>query len=408
MARCEKKSTRNSKIICALAHIPYSNLVSTIHLDVTRLLTRLFDGLLPTGVDRVGLQYIQKYGARARAILSERGFATVLTERDSQQTFAMLLSSIRNRNAIRTLVARACFNRLRETRLNGVLLHTSHNGMEFCRYYRAMRKREIHPVFMVHDIIPLTHAEYCRPGVDSIHRHRMHTALKHASGLIANSQATLDSLVAEARHANLPLPPSVVARLASGVTQRPLSPRPLPTPYFVMLGTIEPRKNHWLILHVWRRLVEQLGTTAPKLVVIGRRGWECENVVDMLERCASLKGVVIEEAHCSDEQLHTYLQHAQALLFPSFVEGYGMPLTEAFALNVPVLASDLDVFHEIAYDIPDYLDPLDGPGWLARIQAYTRADSPERSAQLKRIERFREPTWAEHFEHVDRFLETLR
>jgi len=320
----------------------------------------------------------------------------------------MLLSSIRNRNAIRALVARACFNRLRETRLNGVLLHTSHNGMEFGRYYRAMTKREIRPVFMVHDLIPLTHAEYCRPGVDVAHRHRMHTAIRHASGLIANSQATLDSLATEAQRAGLKLPPSVVARLASGVTQRSLSQRPLPTPYFVMLGTIEPRKNHWFVLHVWRRLVEQLGAAAPKLVVIGRRGWECENVVDMLERCESLKGVVIEEAHCSDELLHAYLQHAQALLFPSFVEGYGMPLAEALALKVPVLASDLDVFHEIADNIPDYLDPLDGPGWLARIQAYAQANSPARDAQLTRIERFREPTWEEHFEHVDSFLETLR
>ncbi|MFM0276973.1 glycosyltransferase family 1 protein [Paraburkholderia sediminicola] len=382
--------------------------MSTLHLDVTRLLTRLYDGLLPTGVDRVGLAYIQKYGANARAILSERGFSTVLTEKDSQQTFAWLLQSHRNRNAIRALVARACLNRLRETRLHGVLLHTSHTGMEFGRYYRAMTKREIRPVFMVHDLIPLTHAEYSRPGVDATHRHRVHTALRHASGLIANSQATLDSLAIEADRAGLKRPPSVVARLASGVTQRPLAKRPLPSPYFVMLGTIEPRKNHWFILHVWRRLVEQLGAAAPKLVVIGRRGWECENVVDMLERCESLKGVVIEEAHCSDEQLHAYLQHAQALLFPSFVEGYGMPLAEALSLKVPVLASDLDVFHEIADDIPDYLDPLDGPGWLARIQAYAHENSPERNAQLTRIERFREPTWAEHFEHVDGFLETLR
>ena len=78
--------------------------MSTLHLDVTRLLTRLYDGLLPTGVDRVGLAYIQKYGANARAILSERGFSTVLTEKDSQQTFAWLLQSHRNRNAIRAEV----------------------------------------------------------------------------------------------------------------------------------------------------------------------------------------------------------------------------------------------------------------------------------------------------------------
>jgi glycosyltransferase involved in cell wall biosynthesis len=280
--------------------------------------------------------------------------------------------------------------------------------MEFARLYRSMKAQRVKSVFMVHDLIPLTHAEYSRPGVDGIHLRRIHTAFKYAEGLIVNSRATLDSLAAEADRANFPLPPAVVAHLAPGITQRPPAPRPLPTPYFVMLGTIEPRKNHWFILHVWRRLVEQLGAAAPKLIVIGRRGWECENVVDMLERCESLKGIVIEEAQCSDEQLHAYLQHAQALLFPSFVEGYGMPLAEALALKVPVLASDLGVFHEIADDIPDYLDPLDGPGWLARIQAYARAKSPERDAQLKRIERFREPTWAEHFEHVDGFLETLR
>ncbi|MGF6876466.1 glycosyltransferase family 4 protein [Paraburkholderia sp. MM5477-R1] len=382
--------------------------MSTLFLDVTRLLTRVYDGLLPTGVDRVSLAYIQRYAPNARAILSERGFSTVLTERDSQKTFAQLLSSTRNKNSIRTLIARACLNRLRETKLRGILLHTSHNGMEFGRYYSAMTRRQIRPVFMVHDLIPLTHAEYCRPGVDATHRNRMHTALKHASGLIMNSQATLDSLAAEAERANLPLPPTVVAHLASGVTPRPLAPRPIATPYFVMLGTIEPRKNHWLILHAWRRLIVQLGTAAPKLVVIGRRGWECENVIDMLERCEPLKGVVIEEPHCSDEKLHAYLQHCQALLFPSFVEGYGMPLAEALALKVPVLASDLAVFHEIADDIPDYLDPLDGPAWLARIQAYAQPNSSERDAQLIRIERFREPTWAEHFERVDAFLETLR
>lgn len=382
--------------------------MSSLFLDISRLLTRLYDGLLPTGVDRVGLAYIQKYGGKAHAVLSERGFSTVLSERDSQQTFAWLLSSTCNRNAIRALVARACLNRLRETKLPGILLHTSHNGMEFGRYYRAMTRRQIRPVFMVHDLIPVTHAEYCRPGVDATHRHRIHTALGHASGLIANSQATLDALVTEAQSADLSLPPTVVARLASGVAARQLAPRPLPSPYFVMLSTIEPRKNHWFILHVWRRLVEQLGAAAPKLVVIGRRGWECENVIDMLERCEPLKGVVIEEAHCSDEKLHAYLQHCQALLFPSFVEGYGMPLAEALALKVPVLASDLAVFHEIADDIPDYLDPLDGPGWLARIRAYAQSISPERDAQLGRIERFREPTWAEHFERVDAFLETLR
>lgn len=362
----------------------------------------------PTGVDRVGLAYIERYGHRARAVLSESGFSTVLTEKFSRRAFDLILSSTCDRHWIAGFVARALLKRASTADLAGsVLLHTSHNGMEFGRYYRAMAKRRARTVFMVHDLIPLTHAEYCRPGVDDVHRRRIHTALTQADGLIANSEATLDSLRVEADRVRLQLPPTVVAPLAPGVSPRATAPAPLDTPYFVMLGTIEPRKNHWFILHVWRTLVERLGHAAPKLVIIGRRGWECENAVDMLERCAALKGTVIEEGHCTDERLHAWLQHARALLFPSFVEGYGLPLVEALMLRVPVIASDLAVFHEISADMPDYLDPLDGPGWLDRILAYTRADSPERATQIARIADFRASTWPEHFERIDSFIGTL-
>lgn len=379
-----------------------------IYLDVTRLISRCYKGLLPTGVDRVGLAYVERYGARARGMLSEYGFSAVLSEADSQRAFAMLLAQRPDRRYIARLLARTwTVDRLRPAPAGSTLLHTSHTGMEYPRYYQAMRRRGGRAVFMVHDLIPLTHAEYSRPGVDCVHRRRIHTALRHADGLIANSQATLDSLAQEAKHAALALPPAIVAPLAGGTEPQPARAEPLASPYFVMLGTIEPRKNHWFMLHVWRRLVERLGDAAPKLVVIGRRGWECENVIDMLERCASLRGAVIEQSDCSDDQLHAWLQHARALLFPSFVEGYGMPLVEALASNVPVLASELHVFREIAANVPDYLDPLDGPGWLARIEAYARADSPERRAQLDRIAGFRAPTWATHFDIVDRFIASL-
>lgn len=340
-------------------------------------------------------------------MLSELGYSTVLSHKSSARLFDALLDPAARRPSIKTLVAREILTPRYERHEHAVLLHTSHNGMEQVRYHRAMRRRNIRSVFMIHDLIPLTHAEYCRPGIDAAHRRRIHTALRHADGLIANSQDTLKSLSAEARRAELSLPPSVVACLAPGITETSSAPRPIERPYFVMLGTIEPRKNHWFMLHIWRRLAEQLGEQAPKLVVIGRRGWECENVVDMLERCAALKDTVIEQADCSDEQLRAWLQHARALLFPSFVEGYGMPLVEALTLGVPVIASNLDVFREIAGDIPDYLDPLDGLGWLARIQAYARPPSPERDAQLARLADFRTPTWTEHFERVDAFLETL-
>ncbi|MFC5430224.1 glycosyltransferase family 4 protein [Paraburkholderia denitrificans] len=386
--------------------------MTTALLDVSRLLNRLVGGKLPTGVDRVGLEYIRHYGTDTgtRAVLSEAGICAVLSASQSERAFDLLLQQDpASTFAARKIIAQAAYRALRNDNFPGsILFHTSHSGIERNRYMRAMKQRGVRTVVMVHDLIPLTHAEYCRPTIDRVHRQRMHSALRHASGIIANSQATLDSLVDEAHAAQLPMPPAVVAHLAPGIEPMARLRRPINAPYFVMLGTIEPRKNHWLMLHVWRRLVENLGNAAPTLVLVGRRGWECENVIDMLERSAPLKRAVIEEADCNDARLQAWLQHAQALVFPSFVEGYGMPLAEALAQGVPVIASDLEVFKEIANNIPEYLDPLDGPGWLAMIRAYADPSNGARNAQIERLRHFCSPTWKRHFEIVDRFVGELR
>jgi glycosyltransferase involved in cell wall biosynthesis len=174
-----------------------------------------------------------------------------------------------------------------------------------------------------------------------------------------------------------------------------------------MLGTVEPRKNHWLMLQIWRRLIERHGANAPRLILIGQRGWECENVVDLLERCEILRGFVEEHSTCTDAVVASYLHHAQALLFPSFAEGYGMPLIEALSLGTPVIASDLPAFREIAGDIPEYLDPLDGKRWGEMVEAFTLPQSQMRARQLERMADFRIPTWDDHFSRVGGLMERL-
>ncbi len=284
-----------------------------------------------------------------------------------------------------------------------MLLNTGHSGLDDPRYAAQVRKRELRPVYFLHDLIPMTHPEYCRAGEAQRHARRLETMLRHGAGLVLNSQVTLEHLHAYAAPLGWRLPPHVVAHLGTAVLAGG-GPPPLRSPYFVVLGTIEPRKNHLLLLQVWRRLVEQAGESAPTLVLIGQRGWECEQVLDLLERCDALRGKVIERNGCDDNELATWLHHARALLFPSFVEGFGMPLVEALHAGVPVLASDLPVFREIAGDVPDYLDPLDGPGWRRAVLDHARADSPLRAAQLQRLRGFQAPTWAAHFTTVEAAL----
>jgi glycosyltransferase involved in cell wall biosynthesis len=381
--------------------------MQVVLIDVTRLLGRLLKGRLPTGVDRVSLAYVQHYQQRSRAVIRLVGRNFVLPKAASDKLFQWLLAPHGRVNTL-ILVVKGLLLGWNKQRVAGYfLINAGHSGLEKAAYPNMLKRQQVRPLFVVHDLIPISHPEYCRAGERERHITRMNNALTAASGIIANSQATLNELSAFATSTGQAMPPSVVGLLAPGMLGILPSERPIAQPYFVILSTIEPRKNHWLLLQIWRGLVERFGHAAPRLVVIGQRGWECENVVDLLERCEQLKGFVTELPACSDAQLVTYLHHAQALLFPSFAEGYGMPLVEALALDVPVMASNLPVFKEIAGDIPEYIDPLDGKRWSELVVEYAKPESQLRAAQLKRMRDFSVPTWADHFAKVDALLNQL-
>jgi capsular polysaccharide export protein len=174
------------------------------------------------------------------------------------------------------------------------------------------------------------------------------------------------------------------------------------------VGTVEPRKNHALLLTVWRHLLATLPVEqVPHLVVIGQSGWDCEALEQELRDTQGFKGRLQWIEQCSDADMLAWLQGAQALLFPSFVEGFGMPLAEALSLGTPVIASDLTVFREFADEVPHYLSPTDVTAWAGAVMAYAQTSSRERAAQCERIGNWHAPSWAEHFSKVDALLASL-
>jgi len=375
-------------------------------LDISRLLWRAWDRRLPTGIDRTCLAYVAHFRARARAVVQRRGFARVLPGALSQRLFDLLLEPPGDlRRQLVQLAARGLMTRRDVPLAGSVYLNVGHTGLDKPGHAAWIRRTGVRPVYFLHDLIPLTHPEYCRPGEPSKHLERVQALLSLGQGVIGNSQETLAELARFANaHRDSVVPPSLVAPL--GITpagQDAAMPR-MATPYFVTVGTIEGRKNHLLLLNLWAEMARSLGPLCPQLVIIGQRGWECEQAIDMIERCAAIQGHVVELPRCSDVELAAYMRGARALLFPSFVEGYGLPLVEALACGTPVIASDLGVFRELAGDIPDYLSPLDGLGWRDRILDYAEPDSPSRAAQIARLEGWTPPSWDAHFSLVDRWL----
>jgi glycosyltransferase involved in cell wall biosynthesis len=378
-------------------------------MDVSRLTGRRMRGRLPTGVDRLALAYVRRYGPRSRAFVRDGRFHLVLPDALSQSLFRLLLSPPPDftARAWRLIACGAAARNRRRDPGGSVFFNIGHSGLEYRRYPDLLGRMKVKPVFYVHDLIPITHPEYCRPGERDRHRVRMRMVLGLARGVVTNSRATLEELSRYAAGTGMELPPSVPAYPAPPEFGAAAAKRPVDRPYFVIVGTIEPRKNHVLLLQAWRRIAAEMGDGAPLLAVIGQRGWECENAVDLLERCDALKGRVLELSSCSDTEMAAWLRHAQALLFPSFTEGFGMPLMEALACGTPVIASDLPVFREIAGDIPEYLDPLDGAGWIAAIREYCADDGPRRSRQVRDMAGYSVPSWADHFARVDALLEQV-
>ena len=424
-----------------------------IAFDLTRLVTRLRHAS-PSGIDRVDLAYARTFLGRARdgvGVVST-AFGPRILDRDRALAIVEAVAAgwVEDRGAsddpvYRRLAARcgdpgpasapsreAPASRddtgsrrqiqartAAEIALRGcpvdalprdaLYLHTSHLRLDDPRRFDWLyTRRDVRAAFFVHDLIPITHPEYGRAGEAERHRARLRTIGRHAAAILVNSadtgHRTLDHLAAE----GFGRPPVAVGHLGVEPAFGRDGPRFEPDrPTFLACGTIESRKNHLLLFQIWRHLAERHGAATPRLIVVGRRGWEAESAIDMLERCPGVRAHTIEATGLSTHGLAALMRSCTALLMPSFTEGYGIPLVEAAASGLPVVASDIPVHREIAEGFALFRDPLDGPGWIAAIEALSDPASPLRHDRAGRLAGYQPPTWAAHFDAVGPTLAAL-
>lgn len=407
----------------------------TVLFDATRLVTRT-NRDAPTGVDRVCLAYaewllglptVQLEPVRSRrgdlVSLDRQWFSGVCADlrrrwsgsdnsASEQALLDVLTTSTERRKALRAPPASSMRAETRRrmqiirrlmassTRRRGpaqqVYVNVGHTGLDQPAILAGLARDGVRSVVMIHDLIPITHPEYCRPGDGDRHRRRVTTTLRYADTILVNSGYTATTLAAFAKESALRRPPIEVAYLGlDPVFCQPLRVEAR-TPYFVHVGTIEARKNLAFLLTVWRRMAELNGPATPQLVLVGRHGWENEAVMDLLERSPRLQSLVHHVADLSDQALARLIGGARALLAPSSVEGFDLPSLEASALGTPLIASDIDVHREL---VPHarLVDPIDGPGWVCSIQ-----DALDGRLAAKSVPA---PDWAGHFEVVARVLE---
>ncbi len=393
--------------------------MAAILLDISRTISRA-PSPHPTGIDRVERAYIQHFMAGDAPVffLSRVLKGYVLLDRTAMHTiwpmitgeaawqkqdliarlFSHKLPAITNRaeSTLRRLAVASCLRGGLEKMLGRQLpsgftyLNIGHSNRKPALWQAVKAGGAGHMLAMVHDVIPLDYPEYTRPDTAARFEAELKATATACDALIYNSQDTATRTKKYLQKWGLS-PAALPILLGTAPLPAPET-APLANPAeFVILGTIEPRKNHQILLDIWPEIEAQLH-------IIGQRGWQNEAVFKALDTSPMMGKTVFEHPKLSDQALAQRLATARALLFPSFAEGFGYPLIEALQMGLPVICADLPCFREIAGDIPTYLPPDDKAAWKTAIQA---AAATPREKIPKNVSF---PTWDQHFAKLNMFL----
>jgi glycosyltransferase involved in cell wall biosynthesis len=237
----------------------------------------------------------------------------------------------------------------------------------------AKRRHGIRFSMLIYDLIPIENEAFVEQRHVVQFRNWLREAMPVADMVLTISRHSRDALVALAAAAGRPMPPVEVVELGSGLSDRPAAESRgmpgIPQPYVLFVSTIEIRKNHQLLVRVWRRLMERHGASAvPVLVFAGQIGWLVDDLLAELAASDHLGGKIVHLPGLSDAELRQAYRGCLFTVFPSLCEGWGLPVAESLAQGKFCVASSRTSIPEVGGDLIDYFDPTDEDDALAKIE----------------------------------------
>ena len=243
-------------------------------------------------------------------------------------------------------------------------------------YLQALRARGVAVHFVIYDLLPIQFPQYW-PDLHPVHSEWLHTVAQF-DGAVCISR-TVASELFDWLESNRPqrLRPFRIGWFHLGADiDNSLPSRGMPDdagdvlarlaarPTFLVVGTIEPRKGQKLTLAAF----EQLWADGRdvNLVLVGKQGWLVEQLVDQLRSHSELGRRLFWLEGISDEYLAKVYASATCLISPSEGEGFGLPLIEAAQLGLPIIATDIPIFREVAGNCATYFSGNDATS-LARV-----------------------------------------
>jgi glycosyltransferase involved in cell wall biosynthesis len=236
-----------------------------------------------------------------------------------------------------------------------------------------------------YDIIPIKFPHYCVGDVAAFFASYFIELASTADHILCISQNSMKDLEKFLLNAGAIVPPLSVFRLGDAVTKDRISPSEAwPSElnrdlgYMLIVSTIERRKNHQTAYLALRRVIEdQLlpPDQIPHLVIVGMRGWGVDDLFSDIALDPVTQGFIHVLNHVSDEELRNLYLKSRFTLYPSYYEGWGLPVCESLCYGKVVVSSGISSLPEAGGDYALYCDPYSPAEWALKIVELCRDDN---------------------------------
>jgi glycosyltransferase involved in cell wall biosynthesis len=232
-------------------------------------------------------------------------------------------------------------------------------------------------------------------------------------GLLAISERTADDFRCFCAQHAVACPPIEVIRLGDRLPSPHLSPSTqvatfLDQPFILFVSTIERRKNHDALYKAYHFLrAHRPDIRLPKLIFVGKQGWGVNELMTDLQLDPLVRGHIVLLHDCNDADLMALYQKALFCVYPSFYEGWGLPVGEALALGKAVLCSDQGSLPEVGGDLVRYVSPWNALDWAEAIAEWTTSPHLVQQMEDRVRENYRAQEWSDTAKQVLDFIERI-
>lgn len=361
----------------------------------------------PTGVPRVMNELCIRFKRHKEMVKfarwdSDRNTLMEVTEKASLKVFNKVPNKIRG--LFKNKIEKEVILQKNDTLL--IMADWHSNDVGFVNYLLNNHKNGILIIQVVYDLLPIITPQYSGHGTEYVTRYSK-AIYPLCASIIAISENTKKDIIGWLNANKLKVPPIEVIRLGDDFDNvKSLKPKDFNKTfmkdYILCVGTIEARKNHMLLYYVYK-LAASKKIKLPNLIIVGRVGWHSEAIHEMLTKDPEIRDSIMIMENVNDNELSWLYENSLFSIYPSFYEGWGLPIAESIMRGKTCLSSITSSMPEVAGNLIEYFNPFSTEECLNAILKLARPEFLEKANS--RIASYKTTSWDDTFMSVKAIIE---